>query len=222
MAKRRENRILAEFEFVIDFDMAIFRMIRDEYTNSPYVIERVKGFYNEYRILDWLIHRKCRNPLELIMPDLDTNTLYKQLTEDKEKYLLEKYGMVADTFYLMVTYIEQSYSADVTIWCKNQIEAGYIKNKNSKISVLICENRADIDLNNYDVIYMKFFTSALEYNKLEGKHIYIAYARYNTDENGLIDKELVAKFAKLNIIHLIDLYRKVKYRNFKKGEDEDE
>ena len=217
-----DNELLVEFEFVIDLDLALFRFIKDKYVKSEFVDQRVISMKNEYKIIDMLLFRKHINPLECIMPSVDSSKLYDELMNSKEEELL-KYATPYDTFYLMITFLNNASSIGITIWCKNQFEADYIKSRNSKLNIIVLPERSMIDLSKYTAIYMKFFSKAIEYKSLEGKHIYISTAKYNFEE----DKNLILAipsilFGDVNIIKLMDLYTEVKYRFDDEGDNEDE
>ena len=46
-----DNELLVEFEFVVDLDLAIFRMIKDKYSNSEYVDQDIISMTNEYKVI---------------------------------------------------------------------------------------------------------------------------------------------------------------------------
>lgn len=218
----KDNELLVEFEFLVDLDLALFRLIQDKYSNSEYVDKKIISMRNEYRIIHMLLFRKHINPLEIIMPGVETTNLYNQFNNEKEEELL-KYATPHDTLYLMVTYLNNASSVGITVWCKNQFEADYIKNQNERLNTIIVPNRSMIDLSKYTAVYMKFFECAIEYKHLAGKYIYIATAKYNFDEDrDTINGVMSVLFGDVNIIKLIDLYTQVKYRFSIKGEDNDD
>ena len=80
-----------------------------------------------------------------------------------------------------------------------------------------------IVLSKYTVLYVKYIAYLAEYNNLKGKHIYIAAAKYNMDEDRDIVSPLCCLYSDVNIFHLIDLYTMVKFRYLRKeGNKEDE
>ena len=214
------NELLVEFEFVVDLDLAIFKMIRDKYSDSEYVDKNIIGITNEYRVIDRLLSRPHINLLEYIMPDVDTSKLYNELITTEEEELL-KYAIPYDTFYLMITFLNNASSVGITIWCKNKLEADYIKSLNPKLNTIIIPERSMIDITKYTAIYMKYFANAMQYKNLYGKHIYIIAAKYNFEE----DKNAVSiiptvLFGDVNSIKLMDPYTQVKYRY--EGDNDDD
>lgn len=214
--ERGKNELLVEFNFLVDLDMALFRYIQNNYSNSKYVDQRIINMKNEYRILEMLLSRKHINPLEIIMPKVETTDLYNHLHSAHEEELL-KYYMFHDTYYLMGTYLLNATATNITVLCKNKLEADFIKEHNKYLHTIV-SSRFDINLDFYTAIYMKYFAYAVEYKNLKGKHIYIAAAKYNMDENqNCINGALSILFGDVNTIKLIDLYTKVKYNYYKEN-----
>lgn len=214
-----KNRLLVEFEFVIDLDLAILKMMKEEYKNSSFIIDRLRSFNNEYRMIEMMIHRDNSNPLTaLIVDGYDTSKLYDQIINEKEQLLLDKYAKPADSFGLMVTYLTHSYSAVVTILCRNSIEEQFIKSKNANMPTLV-SSKADVNLDEYDVLYVKYADHLQDYGAISGKNIYIAKTKYNCEGDASIHSnvELLSNYAFSNIFHLIDIYKYVKYSP--KGEE---
>ena len=83
--ERGKNELLVEFNFLVDLDMALFRYIQANYSNSKYVDQRIINMKNEYRILEMLLSRKHINPLEIIMPKVETTNLYNELHNTHEE-----------------------------------------------------------------------------------------------------------------------------------------
>lgn len=221
--KGNDNELLVEFDFLVDLDMALFRLVKDKYSNSEYVDKNIINMNNEYRIIRMLLYRKHINPLEILMPSIETTKLYKEFHNDSEEELL-KYALLHDTFYLMITFLNNASSlSGITVWCKNQLEADFIKEKNDRLQTIVIPSRQEIDLSKYTSIYMKFFAYAIEYKNLAGKNIYIANAKYNYDEDrNIINTPMSILVGDVNIIRLIDLYTKVKYRPTTEGDNNNE
>lgn len=215
-----DNELLVEFEFVVDLDLAIFRMIKDKYSNSEYVDQDIISMTNEYKVIYKLLYRERINPLEYIMPGVDTSKLYDELTTTEEEELL-KYATPYDTFFLMITFLNSASSVGITIWCKNQLESDYIKSRNPNLNTIIIPERFMIDIDKYTAIYMKYFNKAVEYKNLYGKYIYITTAKYNFEEDKNAISILPAVlFGDVNSIKLIDPYTEIKYR-FEGDNDDD-
>ena len=71
-----DNELLVEFESIIDLDLAMYKFIKDKYSNSDYVDQKFINEQDERAIIYTLLNRKHINPLEIIMPGLETTNLY--------------------------------------------------------------------------------------------------------------------------------------------------
>ena len=49
------NKILVEFEFLIDLDLAIFKLIKDKYNNPEYINQDIIKMNDESKIVDFMI-----------------------------------------------------------------------------------------------------------------------------------------------------------------------
>lgn len=214
------NELLVEFDFIIDLDLAIFKMIKDKYADSEYVDKKIISMNNEYKIIDMLLHRDHINPLEVIMPNVDTTILYNQLINSED---LLNYAPPYDTLYLMITFLKNASSLGITIWCRNQAEYDRLRSITNAFNVLILPERSMIDITKYTAIFMKDFSKAIEYKNLSGKYIYILAAKYNFEDgkNTIIALPSLL-FGDVNIIKLMDPYTAVKYRFDNEGDNEDE
>lgn len=223
MVGKKDNSLLVEFDFIIDLDLAMFKMIQNKYGNSPYVDKNPISIRDEKEIVSMLLNRKHINPMEILMPEVDTTKLYFQFMDDENLYKeLLSYAKAYDTFALMITFLKEASSVDITILCKNKLEENFIRSLNPALNTIIVPNKFDVPLNNYTALYLKYFVSATNYRNVAGKHIYIPAAKFNMEEDrDCISIQMVKLFSDTNIIHLIDLYRDVKYRFQRKEEDED-
>lgn len=222
MSNTHDNELLVEFEFLIDLDLAMFRMIKDRYGDSPFINREFINETDEKAVIYKLLNRQHINPLEVIMDSsIDSTKLYYEIMDKKYEELLN-YATAYDTFGLMITFLNNASSVGITVVCKSQLESSYIKKLNPMLRTIVIKNKRDIPLNTYTALYLKYFVSAAEYNKIQGKHIYVSCAKYNMEENkDMMNGTLSYLFSDVNIIHLIDLYRKVKYR-YRKDEKKNE
>lgn len=217
-----DNELLVEFESLIDLDLAMYKFIKDKYSDSEYVDQKFINMKDERKIIYTLLNRKHINPLEIIMPGLETTNLYLDIMENHYEELL-KYAKAYDTFGLMITFLKNASSVGITVWCKSKLESDFIKKLNPILETLIVPNRRDIVLSKYSVLYVKYLAYLIEYNSIQGKHIYVAAAKFNMEEDRDMVSSLCCLYSDVNIIHLIDLYVTVKYRYLKKeGNEENE
>lgn len=205
------NTILVEFDFIIDLDLAMIKFIRDNYNNPEYVNQDTINITDDNVLIYKLLYRNTINPLELLFNnDIDPTNLYYEIL-DNDKLL--DYATPADTFGLLITFLREATFIDITILCKNEEQRNFINKLNSNLKTIIANNKKSIDLDKYTVVYLKYYVNAIEYDNINGKHIYIANARYNMDETN--PKEPIYAISNLiadtNIIHTMDLYTKIKY-----------
>lgn len=205
------NALLVEFEFIVDLDLALFRLFKHKYSESPYVDKDFISLNDEYKIICKMLNRADENPLTLLMPGVDTTKLYQELTEKHEKRLL-KYASPYDSLYLMNSYLVHASSVEIDVLCKNELEANYISKYSKKLNTIINPDKSTVDIDKYSIIHMKYFSSIKDYKNVEGKYIYISAAEYNYDkEHHIANPILSIEYGDVNIIKLMDLYTQVKY-----------
>lgn len=208
-----DNSILVMYDMIIDLDVAFFRLMKKKYNNPELVDQNIININEASEIKKLMINRKQLNPLELLIPDGDTNELYKQFNNDEvlEQELLDQ-SIPTDIFGLIITFLKEASSVSIDVLCKNKLESDFIKSLNSSINTIIEPDFKKINLSNYTMLYLKYFASILSFNNIAGKHIYIANARYNMDKQhpNLPDGALSVLYGDVNIIHTIDLYTNIK------------
>ena len=211
MAMRHDNELLVEFDFMINMDIAMYYYVKENFAESPYVNKQLMDVPYEDAVNQLLLNRKHINPLELIIPGMDTMELYKDLMANHEAELLE-YAKAYDTFPLMITYLNLS-SVGIMVLCKNDLEVQFINKLNSRLKCMVVADRSKVNLRPYTVIYVKYFASLIEFPVINGKNIFIAAAKFNMeDDEDCVDKRLTLLYTQSNDVHLIDLYRDMKFR----------
>jgi hypothetical protein len=217
-----DNELLVEFEFLVDLDLAMYKFIKAKYSNSEYVDQDFIHLSDEREIIYRLLNRKHINPLEIIMPDIESTNLYYDILNNHYEELLS-YATAYDTFGLMISYLNNASSVAITVWCKSDTESDFIKSLNPNLETIVIPNRRDIVLAKYTVLYVKYIAYIAEYINVAGKHIFIPAAKYNMEEDKDMVSSLCCLYSDVNIIHLIDLYTKIKYRyQRKEGKKDDE
>lgn len=217
---KKDNVILANFDFLVDLDAAMFKFIKNRYKNSKYVDQKIINMEDENLIKYTMLNRKHINPLEVIMPEVDTTDMYYEIMNDHFDELLS-YAKAYDTFGLLITFLNNASSVDIVVRCNNEKEEKFIKKLNPILNTIITP-RSNVRVNDYSVIYEKYYAYLIEYPKLITKHIYIAAAKFNMEEDkDLLNVGLSTLFGDINAIHLMDLYQYVKFR-FKKTEEDDD
>ena len=221
MSKKVYNELLVEFEFLIDLDMALFKLIKEKYNNKDLVKQDIISINDETEIIQLMLNRKHINVLDVLFnTDKDTNKLFLDFINNHKTELF-KYAKAYDTFGLMVTFLKEASSVSITVLCRDELEADFIKKLNPKLETIIA-NSKELDISKYTVLYIKYYQNILLYNNIGGKHIYVPFAGFNMDETNpsVLSLEISKIIANSNIVHTIDLYTNIKY-NYK-GENNEQ
>ena len=221
MVPGKDNTLLVEFDFLVDLDLAMFKYIRNNFYESEYVNHKLLSLRNEKQVIHELLYREHINPLEILIPGEDTTNIYYSLLNDKYIELL-KYSSMYDTFGLMITFLKEASSVSIDVLCKNELESKFIKAFNDDLSTVVFKTKREINLTPYTALYIKYFVNITEYTNVRGKHIYIPAARYNMqDGEDVVDVNMLKLYGDVNEVHLIDLYKDVKFRFDRKDNKED-
>lgn len=221
MVPGKDNTLLVEFDFLVDLDLAMFKYIRNNFYESEYVNHKLLSLRNEKQVIHELLYREHINPLEILIPGEDTTNIYYSLLNDKYIELL-KYSSMYDTFGLMITFLKEASSVSIDVLCKNELESKFIKAFNNDLSTVVFKTKREINLTPYTALYIKYFVNITEYTNVRGKHIYIPAARYNMqDGEDVVDVNMLKLYGDVNEVHLIDLYKDVKFRFNRKDNKED-
>ena len=212
------NRILVEFDMLVDLDLAIFKYIKDKYNNPDYVDQNIIKMNDEKQIIQMMLNRQCINPLEIIIPNEEVLDLYYDIMSNHMNELL-KYAKASDLFGLMITFLNEASSLEITVLCKSKLESDFIKSLNDRLNTVIYANYKNAPINNYTILYIKYYPSVLEYNNIEGKHIYISNARYNMEpDSNMPTIAISGLIGDVNIVHMIDMYRDIKVERIENHE----
>lgn len=212
------NRILVEFDMLVDLDLAIFKYIKDKYNNPDYVDQNIIKMNDEKQIIQMMLNRQCINPLEIIIPNEEVLDLYYDIINNHMDELLQ-YAKASDLFGLMITFLNEASSLEITVLCKSKLESDFIKSLNDRLNTVIYANYKNAPINNYTILYIKYYPSVLEYNNIEGKHIYISNARYNMEpDSNMPTIAISGLIGDVNIVHMIDMYRDIKVERIENHE----
>ena len=216
--ERAYNRILVEFDMLIDLDLAIFKYIKDKYNNPNYVDQNIIKMHDERQIIQMMLNRQCINPLEILIPDMEVLELYHDIMNNHMDELLQ-YAKASDLFGLMITFLREASSLEITVLCKSQLESDFIKSLNNRLNTVVYKNYKNVPVNTYTILYIKYYPSVLEYNIIEGKHIYISNARYNMEPDSNMPTIAISGLVgDVNIIHMIDMYKDIKVERIENHE----
>jgi hypothetical protein len=202
------NRILVEFDVIIDTDLAIMKLIQEKYNNPKFIDQNIMSL-SLHDIKEELLNRVNESPLSVCVYGIDNaNSLYKELTNNNYSDILE-YQSPTGIFKLMEVYHNND-NMKVTILCSSQEEVDIIKSYGDFTTLI--KKREDVDLNDYDVLFLKSIHRIFEFNKenMTGKHIFVMGYKYNLmeDDNGnLLPNPLVVRpLLPHNRVGIVDVY----------------
>ena len=165
-----------------------------------------------------MLNRQCINPLEILIPDMEVLELYHDIMNNHMDELLQ-YAKASDLFGLMITFLREASSLEITVLCKSQLESDFIKSLNNRLNTVVYKNYKNVPVNTYTILYIKYYPSVLEYNTIEGKHIYISNARYNMEPDSNMPTIAISGLVgDVNIIHMIDMYKDIKVERIENHE----
>lgn len=221
--------ILIPFDLLVDTDIGVVKVAESEYYNSDK--------YDDYLDFDLLTdlnksdykflfeYRTNINPLYMIVNRDLPKENYNILDSIYDNIIKEKYVDVLNNSELTGIHriiASGMYSEGgpfrVTIICKNELEASYVRSFNFKSNIIFCESKediCDIDMDEYKYIFVKDIKDFEYYGDLKEKVLFIANYRFNkvyTDteigEKYLIDLKFILNLISDNIIKTIDVYPK--------------
>lgn len=204
------NNILIDFNLLIDTDYGLIKLIKTEYSENEFINVLLSKMRDKI-ILGELVSRKDKNPLYIALNKdykESADSLYKEFMESEYDSIL-KYSISTSLLELILTYIETN-SCTVTVICKNKSEEQIINKY--KLKAIISDNYADIDISEFDSIYIKDYREILEFQFLKAKNIFIGNYRFNLEEDNYTPiKEVSLLVGDINIISVIDVYNSNKY-----------
>lgn len=204
------NNILIDFNLLIDTDYGLIKLIKTEYYENEF-IDILLTKMRDKIILGELVSRKDKNPLYIALKKDykdSADSLYKEFIESEYDSIL-KYSISTSLLELILTYIETN-SCTVTVICKNKSEEQIINKY--KLKSIISDNYANIDVSEFDSIYIKDYREVLQFKALKAKNIFIGNYRFNLEEDNYTPiKDVSLLVADINIISVIDVYNSNKY-----------
>lgn len=219
--------MLIPFDLLVDIDIGIVRTAQSEYYKNDK--------YDNYLDFDILSDLDKDNYKFLFEYRTNINPLYIVADRDlpKEKYdilddiyntiIEEKYVDVLNNSELTAIHriIASGMYSDggpfrVTIICKNELEASYVRSFNFKSNIIICKSKediCDIDMNEYKYLFIKDIKDLEYYGDLKEKVLFIANYRFNKEyielEMGntyILNPKFILNLISDNIIKTIDVY----------------
>lgn len=206
-----KNSILVDFNMIIDTDLGLFKIIKERYSNGQFVNGLFFKMNDEVLIYE-LLMRKEINPLSIVLKKelLDNrDSLYKEFIDVEYDNIL-KASKGTNILDLMCVYLSTG-SADVVVFCKNKSEEQLINKYNNELRTIIVDEYKDIDISQYDSIFIKDYTQCTKFSNLNAKNIFVARYKFNLDDELTPIKDISLLVGKTNMVSLIDIYNKKSY-----------
>ena len=208
----KDNALLVEFEFMVDTDIGLWRFIKEAYYDDP-VVNREFLDFEESKATAALIARQKRNPLALIAPLCDYDTLYDELMTNQELTVLQ-HSTPYSSFGMIRTINNEASSVTIDILCQNEIEVEYIRTLAEELNVIVGP-KSEVDPERYSAFYLKYITSFRDYPEMRRRYVYVANAGFNTEPGKYcLNLEVGAAIEAENVLKSIDPYQYIKFLNF--------
>lgn len=206
--------MLIPFDLLIDLDLGLIKLLHFDYRNDEYFYTGILDGPDDC-IRYELLMRKDPNPLIIAMKNTDDvetmDSLYSQFMEKEYSKILSlsKGTSLADLTKL------SSYDSDkvirITVLCRSKEEEEVIRSRNINPYNTIISNPKDINLSDYNCIYVKNISDLDLYRKVEGLTIFIPNYGFNLiqDPDNIspgLPMELVTKYASDNEIKIFTIY----------------
>lgn len=213
------SNILVEFDMIVDTEIGLMRLIRDEYCNKSIFYTSVLEM-NDHLLKGLLMERTMFNPLQVPFRDESKvemmDSFYRQFFEKRYDDILSK-SCTTTILKAVKKFIDTEGIIRVTILCEDEKQKLIIKElfKDCLMSLLSIEviNGPLYDVTRFSELFVRDVRRLPRYENLYGKSIYIARYNHNLDgelmENNKIlypKKEFAVLFGEKNQFKTITLY----------------
>lgn len=200
------TRNLVEFETAMDLDVAIVSTILTKIKNKSLLSPTISNAttLNMNVLKNLLLYRKDENPLSAILDDKYKDSFDTILEEIKDKYYDYILDIISPTDILELVH-SLSMAKNIifsTILCNTEKEEECIKRFTDKVETTV----GDVDIDNYNCIFVKYINRIDKYFPIKGKYIYIYNAQFNLDER-FAPKPMAILLSEKNVIRMVDPYK---------------
>lgn len=210
------ERILIEYKAIMDEDLAMVFMMRDNFC-SPKVMDEefIKEKDNLLAVKRRLATRDNPNPLHACVKSSlwgdTTASLYRQLIEQHYAEIVDKTTPSVIATVISTLQRNPNNNMRCAILCTKKEQVEKIRVYDDKLEILYIPDFDEngLDVANYTSIFCKDIINLIRYRNLEAKNIYIARLIYNLD---YVMGEFKPKIAvmdllgRTNKLNLIDYY----------------
>ena len=201
------NNVLFTSDILYDTDFGLVKMIGSLPFKDYFRTDYLSLLENDNVLIYNLTNILPKNPFEYILKDEyrdSAESLYEECVDNEIDIVLD-YGRFTDILRMVETY-NLSTSIEVTIACRNEQEKQVISSRIKCKTIIQKDYRIDID--SYDSIFTKRFSTVENFLPISGKNFYIGNIHYNL-ESGQLSKPLEYMSDKIkdgNNLYLIDIY----------------
>lgn len=181
------NRILIPYDCIFNDDIGLYRVIREHYSNDSVFNLSLLDEEN----LNSLVHDNIyNNPLELIIREEykdKMNDFYKEFLEQEYERILDysPYTPIFEFAHLNIV----SKMGFITFLVFNDLQEAELRKRfDEKIDIIKLDNYNELNIDEYDIIFLKRYENSLLIQNLQGKYIYLLDYRFNFEKESLTDE----------------------------------
>lgn len=207
--------LLIEFDLLMDKDIGIFKVLKDKYNNSEFLNITMMGLPDKAIIYEF-INRKDKNPISLLLNKGFKDSADELLSEilEKEEETILKNSKGTSLLELMTVYL-MTPNIKVDVLCKNKQEEQIINKINNRLRPIISTFK-DVNISEYDSIFIKDIRESVQISNLKSKTIFIARYRFNMEEDKDVPLlKISGLLSAFNDIKFTDVYAEDKYITIK-------
>lgn len=207
---------LISFDMIVDTDVGLINLIRNEYLDRTTFDERFFG-QNPLAIVKELYNRKHKNPLYLFYRDgVDIDRLdayYKQFVETRGKDILDL-SITTEILNMLVLFVDTN-EIMPTILCRTKDELDVLENGGipslANVNKIVQHDLRYEDLEFYTQFYFKTIEDAESFKHLSNKTFYFSSFGPNLNEDGdnfkesQILKDIITNGNRISVIGLYNM-----------------
>lgn len=206
-------KILLPFETVIDIDIGLWNIIKYQYNNHAFFLERLINT-SEANQKYFMMVRDNRNPLLTLLTEPSeelADDFYSQFMEQEYDNILELSPNTDICKMLDSMKRDKSSIIRATILCKDEKQKHIIETRNIQHDSIIISDYNRVSLKDYGTIFVKDIKDLDKYRIVEGKTIYVANYGFNIlmdpdKVNPLIPIEVLEKYGNTNEFYIYSVY----------------
>lgn len=172
---------LFDFQSICDTDLGLYRLIKEDYYDRSVFDNNLFDSSDERFIKTVLLCRKQFNPLFIFckknaLSDKEMDDIYEEFLNKEYDRILEL-STPTTIMNIASMSIKTNKIVNATILCATNKEKEWVNKYNHKLKCIISDYK-DVDLNNYDALYIKDIYTLLLYNRQYMKNKNIIFPRY--------------------------------------------